>query len=138
MITQKVVDKFYRQLIEEIDAVDNGVEQTDKDVRCRYKISTSLGNRVRRLNPTWRNPVSQEQENEHFRKAVLITGEEFLEQSKSLLLDWLPARSIVETSAGKSSAVYRGEKEVRWVWFVVVLWADVAGSILVSTNVLCW
>ncbi|CAH1786745.1 unnamed protein product, partial [Owenia fusiformis] len=50
-ITKTIYDKVYEQFVEEIDAVDNGVSQTDGE--SRYHITTTLSSRVANLNPAW-------------------------------------------------------------------------------------
>ena len=42
---------MYDNFVEEIDAIDNGVNQFDGE--SRYKISTNLSARVGQLNPKW-------------------------------------------------------------------------------------
>ena len=70
-------DKMYDNFIQEMDAIDNGVPQSDKQLRqavkitgrliklivkipmlisCRYSVSTGLSSRVKRLNPRWNDP----------------------------------------------------------------------------------
>ena len=45
--------KVYNQLILEIDAIDNGVNQADKT--C-YNVTTNLSSRVGIMNPPWSAP----------------------------------------------------------------------------------
>jgi hypothetical protein len=58
MVIKQIFLQIYENLMEEIDAVDNGIPQTDGDPR--YKVTTTLGSRVAHLRPSWRetNPVS--------------------------------------------------------------------------------
>jgi len=100
-----VVEKIYKNFIEEVDAIDNGVEIAE---RSKYKILSGLGTRVKRCNPSWRDgTVSPKHENESFRKAVLRCAEELLEQVSVVVKDWFPARSILEEAVWVSSPVYR-------------------------------
>uniref|UniRef100_H2YVQ9 Uncharacterized protein n=1 Tax=Ciona savignyi TaxID=51511 RepID=H2YVQ9_CIOSA len=46
-----IYDKVYEKFIQEIDAIDNGVNQFDGEPR--YHISTNISSRVSRLNPSW-------------------------------------------------------------------------------------
>lgn len=46
--------QLYENFVEEIDAVDNGVAQTDGEPR--YALTTHLSARVGRLNPRWNDP----------------------------------------------------------------------------------
>ncbi|KAL9230205.1 hypothetical protein vseg_005588 [Gypsophila vaccaria] len=86
----------YRNFMEAIDAIDNGINQYDTDNPPRYVNNTSLSSRVGRLNLDWTDPdQSAEKENEAFEKAMYLAGGEFLDNVRSLAKSWLPARSIV-------------------------------------------
>ena len=50
---EMIFQKLYKQLILEIDAIDNGVNQADDMV---YSISTNISGRVGTLNPPWNAP----------------------------------------------------------------------------------
>lgn len=83
---EKIVEKIYRGLIEEVDAIDNGVEQGDN---LKYRITSGLGSRVKRLNPSWlQENVPAEEENACFQKAMLICLEEFLGQVHGFTMEW--------------------------------------------------
>lgn len=43
--------KIYENFVEEIDAIDNGVDQYDGEPK--YKVTTNLSSRVSRINPLW-------------------------------------------------------------------------------------
>lgn len=73
-----VFRELYNGLIEEIDALDNGVPMFE-DVKPKYSISTHLGSRVHRLNPEW-NCSENVNLDEQFRKAVALVGTEFTEK----------------------------------------------------------
>jgi len=81
---QQLYDKVYENFIEEIDAVDNGISQNDYPKR--YRVSTTLSDRVGFLNPTWRdvNP----DETESFQKASELVGKEFLDRVHHYASDW--------------------------------------------------
>ncbi|KAK9742342.1 hypothetical protein RND81_03G165400 [Saponaria officinalis] len=86
----------YRNFMEAIDAIDNGINQYDTDKPPRYVNNTSLSSRVGKLNLDWTDPdQSAEKENEAFEKAMSLAGGEFLDNVRSLAKSWLPARSIV-------------------------------------------
>ncbi|NWZ28679.1 MYG1 protein, partial [Asarcornis scutulata] len=53
-VVTALYDKLYENFVEEIDAVDNGVAQTDGEPR--YALTTHLSARVGRLNPRWNDP----------------------------------------------------------------------------------
>ncbi|KAJ7998833.1 hypothetical protein DPEC_G00209070, partial [Dallia pectoralis] len=85
-------DKLYENLVEEVDAVDNGISQYDGEPR--YAVSTTLSARVGHLNPQW-NSKSQDTQ-EGFHKAMALVGAEFLDRVDFYNNSWLPARSGVE------------------------------------------
>ncbi|KAG5274289.1 hypothetical protein AALO_G00134440 [Alosa alosa] len=85
-------DKLYENFVEEVDAVDNGISQTDGE--ARYSVSTTLSARVGHLNPRW-NSKSQETE-EGFHKALAMVGAEFQDRLDYYRQAWLPARAVVE------------------------------------------
>jgi uncharacterized UPF0160 family protein len=86
----------YDNFIEEIDAIDNGVSCYPNDVAPKYKISTMLGSRVGRLNPSWND--SELKPDDQFQKAMAITGEEMQSIVKNYAFSFLPARSIVQAA----------------------------------------
>eukprot|EP01117_Protostelium_nocturnum_P006551 TRINITY_DN235_c3_g1_i1.p1 TRINITY_DN235_c3_g1~~TRINITY_DN235_c3_g1_i1.p1 ORF type:complete len:359 (-),score=108.33 TRINITY_DN235_c3_g1_i1:67-1143(-) len=92
--TSIVFEKVYKNFIEELDAIDNGINQYASDVPSKYLISSDLSSRVRKLNPQW----NEEKPNvdERFKKAMELTGTEFVETVEFYGKSWLPARSIVE------------------------------------------
>uniref|UniRef100_A0A8C1P6K1 Uncharacterized protein n=1 Tax=Cyprinus carpio TaxID=7962 RepID=A0A8C1P6K1_CYPCA len=85
-------DKVYENLVQEVDAVDNGISQCDGEVR--YSISTTLSARVAHLNPRW-NSTHQDTE-EGFQKALALVGAEFKDRLDYYMKAWLPAREIVQ------------------------------------------
>ena len=62
-----------------IDGIDNGINLYDTDKLPRYANDTHLSARVGRLNPDWMDEQTSEAEDEAFRKAMSLTGVEFLE-----------------------------------------------------------
>ncbi|NXS61989.1 MYG1 protein, partial [Brachypteracias leptosomus] len=52
-------DKLYENFVEEIDAIDNGIEQGEG--QPRYSLTTTLSARVARLNPRWNQPLQDPQ-----------------------------------------------------------------------------
>ncbi|GAQ79378.1 hypothetical protein KFL_000290280 [Klebsormidium nitens] len=107
---QTVYLAVYKNFLEAVDAIDNGVNQYDANSPPKYISNTHLGARVARLNPNWMQPSSEEQENESFRKASKLAGEEFLESVNYFGNVWLPARSIVEaTLAARKEVDSSGE-----------------------------
>jgi len=101
-----IYDKIYENFIEEIDAIDNGINQYDGD--ARYKVSTSLSSRVSRLNPKWNDPNPDPWKG--FQKAMELVKSEFLERVFYFKDSWLPARSLVEDAVKKRFEIdARGE-----------------------------
>ncbi|KAL0491968.1 UPF0160 protein MYG1, mitochondrial [Acrasis kona] len=90
----KLYDRVYTNFMEHIDAIDNGISVADGELK--YKITTTLSNRVGRLNPSWTVKSTKELENESFKKAVKLTGEEFEDVIKGYIKEWVPARAIVQ------------------------------------------
>jgi uncharacterized UPF0160 family protein len=86
--------QLYLELIESIDAIDNGINITDGELA--YNQRTDLSSRVRRINPRWNEPATDTDYDAKFAIASKITGEEFLSQLDYFANAWLPAREIVE------------------------------------------
>ncbi|CAJ0577137.1 unnamed protein product, partial [Mesorhabditis spiculigera] len=99
------VNIFYRRLyetfVEQIDAVDNGIQQYDGVPR--YLSSDSISARVGGLNPNWNeddvNP------NARFTDAMKLVGGTFLEHLHYLNGVWWPARQIVVESVKNREAI---------------------------------
>eukprot|EP00921_Rhytidocystis_pertsovi_P010664 GHVQ01017180.1.p1 GENE.GHVQ01017180.1~~GHVQ01017180.1.p1 ORF type:complete len:416 (+),score=38.07 GHVQ01017180.1:154-1248(+) len=87
-------DKLYKNFVESIDAIDNGVSMCNGP--CKYFVSTDLSHRVGRLNPAWNN-VNQDPLS-NFMKAVQLAREELEGQLGGLLNEWWPARDIVRAA----------------------------------------
>lgn len=102
---------IYRNVVEAIDAVDNGVNQYDLDVPPKYEINTILSSRIKRLNLSWMDSdQSSDRENEAFLHAIVLAGAEFLENVNYYAKSWLPARStVMESLAARGSADSSGE-----------------------------
>lgn len=90
-------NKLYKDFMEHIDAIDNGISVSSTGGDPRYHISTSLSSRVGQYNPAW-NAVDQspEVQNEQFGKAMMLTCSEFLSHAENMMTSWWPARSIVQ------------------------------------------
>jgi uncharacterized UPF0160 family protein len=101
---QEIFEKVYRNFVEEIDGIDNGVETFSCDdseeasIIRNYAVTTNLSARVGRFNPSWNEPSNTEIQNEQFRKAVQLTQEEFVERASGYFVSWLPARGIVSAA----------------------------------------
>ncbi|CAH1786744.1 unnamed protein product, partial [Owenia fusiformis] len=100
-ITKTIYDKVYEQFVEEIDAVDNGVSQTDGE--SRYHITTTLSSRVANLNPAWNeNNVNVQAQ---FEKAMQLVGGEFKDRVNYFTNSWWPARTLVVEAFSKRQEV---------------------------------
>ncbi|KAF8319684.1 GAMM1 protein [Clavulina sp. PMI_390] len=88
--------KLYREFIEAIDGIDNGVNQYPKEAEPLYKSSTNLSSRVGFLNPRWNQTFSNADVDARFEQASKLTGSEFLDRLSYYAEAWLPAREIVE------------------------------------------
>jgi len=99
-----LVLKVYHNLMRELDAVDNGVEVAEGELRYIY--STGLSSRINRLNPSWQQVVTPELENASFKQALQVAAAELFETVVGLAREWLPARSIVESSKATAKTVH--------------------------------
>lgn len=105
-ITDVVYDKVYENFVEEIDAIDNGINQYDGEPR--YQISTNISIRVSHFNPQWNEPNADEMAG--FLKAMKMVGAEFLDKVLYYKKSWLPARELVEEAVkGRTEVDPSGE-----------------------------
>ncbi|TDH64763.1 hypothetical protein CCR75_009686 [Bremia lactucae] len=92
--------KAYKNFIEHIDGIDNGVEVATAPegamLTYNYQVSTSLSSRVSYLNPRWNEDQSEQCVNEQFLQAMYMTITEFTDAIHDLVHSWLPAHEIVE------------------------------------------
>lgn len=88
--------QLYSELIESIDGIDNGVNIASG--KLAYNQRTDLSSRVKRINPRWNEPSSDDILDAQFEIASKVTGEEFSEQLDYFAKAWLPARDIVEAA----------------------------------------
>lgn len=84
----------YENLMEEVDAVDNGVDQwSGENLQRNYKKTTTLSSRVSNLNPSW---LEENQDTDKiFPKAMEITKYELTDRINGFN-SWWAARSIVK------------------------------------------
>jgi len=52
--------KLYKEFIEAIDAIDNGISQYPTDIKPKYRSRTDLSARVGWLNPAWNQSVDSQ------------------------------------------------------------------------------
>lgn len=87
--------KLYEVLIEEYDAVDNGINPTSESPKFITGTS-SIFSQISRLNYINGNtPIDSTQANAQFNKAMELCKNLFLDVLQDLMFNWLPARSIV-------------------------------------------
>ena len=73
---EKLYEKIYKSLIMEIDAIDNGVDQSDDK---KYSITTNLSSRIGNYNSPWNAPSDAKySQHSQFKKAMRITEQAFV------------------------------------------------------------
>ncbi|RVE44872.1 hypothetical protein evm_010472 [Chilo suppressalis] len=102
-----IYKKVYENLIEEIDAIDNGVPIAGEEPK--YKIRTHISARVGRLNPEW-NSSQNINLDESFGKAMKLVSDEFLHTVNYFISVWLPARDYVKSSLENRFQVHASGK----------------------------
>jgi len=106
-LVQILFKKIYENLMEEIDAIDNGVDVCSAGTP-NYIVSTTLSNRVGRCNPRWN--AKDKNEAEGFKKALSLVAEEFHDRIEFYRDSWWPARSIVASTIADRFAVHPSGK----------------------------
>ncbi|KAH7915784.1 GAMM1 protein [Hygrophoropsis aurantiaca] len=87
--------KLYKEFIEAIDAIDNGISQYTTQDQPKYRNRTDLSSRVGWLNPSWNKSAASAEIDALFLKASKLTGEEFMGRLDYYANAWLPARDLV-------------------------------------------
>jgi Uncharacterised protein family (UPF0160) len=103
---RKIWLQVYKNFIEAIDAVDNGVNQFKDAGEPLYLENTSLAKRVGSLNPKWNEPAGNAAIDARFADAVALTGREFEDAVRHAVNSWLPARSIVAAALNAAPSVH--------------------------------
>jgi len=88
----RLYEKGYEKFIDEIDAIDNGIDPLDGRPRCQ--VTTTLSSRVGGLNPPWN--VKDPDVQSAFDKAMDMCGAELLDRIMYYKESWWPARKLVE------------------------------------------
>ncbi|KAF8973950.1 metal-dependent protein hydrolase [Flammula alnicola] len=96
--------KMYKEFIEAIDAIDNGISQFPSDLKPKYRSRTDLSSRVGALNTWWNQPTDSQTIDAQFEKASNLTGQEFLGKLGYYANAWLPARDLLVSSVAASKA----------------------------------
>ncbi|EFJ43254.1 hypothetical protein VOLCADRAFT_83324 [Volvox carteri f. nagariensis] len=104
--------EVYRNFIESVDAIDNGVMQYNLPPGTvpRYLNNTTLSCRVGKLNPRWNEPSDDATLYERFLRAVELTGSEFSEAVDWVARGWLPGRRPVEAALAERHSVHPSGK----------------------------
>lgn len=99
-VTGVIFDKVYENFVEEVDAIDNGIDVCDAP---RYALTTHLSARVNRLMPPWNELDKHTDENldKLFAVAMEKVGEEFADRVTLYAKVWWPARKLVEQAHDK-------------------------------------
>jgi uncharacterized UPF0160 family protein len=149
-----IYQKIYRNFMEAVDGVDNGVAQYDVDVKPNYHNNTGISARVSYLNPGWTSgKQTSEQLLTLFHKAMDLVGGEFDQAVYRAFHHWWPAREIVKTALLERKNVHESGKIMHLTRFTAwkshmssletelqieplveyVIFADSAGSYRVQT-----
>ncbi|KAK0167300.1 hypothetical protein PV327_004717 [Microctonus hyperodae] len=111
-----IFKRVYESLIQEVDAIDNGVSMFEGEPK--YRIVTNLSSRVARLNVQW-NSLDMNVDAQ-FLKAVELCGEEFKCFINNAAQVWLPARVYVREAIEKrfevdpSGEIFELNKSLPW------------------------
>ncbi|CAI5718590.1 unnamed protein product [Peronospora destructor] len=112
--------KAYKNFIEHIDGIDNGVEVAtagDAKLTYNYQVSTNLSSRVSYLNPRWNEPQSEHWISRQFKQAMFMTITEFTDAIHDLVYSWLPAREIVEKAVSNRFQTHKSGEIVHFPEF---------------------
>ncbi|KAH8102640.1 GAMM1 protein [Cristinia sonorae] len=104
--------KLYKEFIEAIDAIDNGISQYPADQQARYRSRTDISSRVGHLNPAWNESVDSTSVDALFLKASDLVGGEFFGRLGYYANAWLPARDLVAAALKKRTEVASSGKIV--------------------------
>ncbi|GJE86091.1 MYG1 family protein [Phanerochaete sordida] len=124
--------KLYREFIEAIDAIDNGINQYPTDVPPKYRIRTDVSARVGHLNPAWNQKADAQTVDSLFLKASALVGGEFTDRLQYYADAWLPARDIVAAglnarkNADSTGKIILFEAYAPWKEHLFELEADLA------------
>lgn len=94
--------KMYKEFIEAIDGIDNGVSQYPADIKPLYRSRTDLSSRVGHLNPAWNQPTDAATVDARFLEASMLTGTEFFSRLDYYANAWLPARDLLVATIKES------------------------------------
>ncbi|KAM6498136.1 Metal-dependent protein hydrolase [Amanita muscaria] len=95
---EKLWLKIYKEFIEALDAIDNGIAQYPTDVKPLYRNRTDLSSRVGGLNPAWNEPFDAQT----LDVPSELTGQEFFGRLDYYFKSWLSARDLLVSSVTSS------------------------------------
>ncbi|KAL5482601.1 hypothetical protein ACEPAI_9195 [Sanghuangporus weigelae] len=110
--------KLYKEFIEAIDAIDNGIPQYPQDAPASYKNRTDLSSRVGWLNPPWNEPKTTAEVDALFVRASAMTGEEFFNRLDYYAKSWMPARDLVVSALSSRKEVHPSGRIILFEQFV--------------------
>jgi len=105
--------KTYKNLIEEVDGVDNGVDQWEVMKNQIYAVTTTLSSRVKALNPAWNEPQTDEIAMQFFEKAMELVGSVLVDRVLGYAKYWWPARVIVSEAYDQRKEVYESGEIIK-------------------------
>jgi len=97
--------RVYKNFVEHIDGIDNGIEAFDGGAR-NYEVSTTLSGRVGALNASWNEPSSPENTNARFAMAVDLAAGEMAGFVQRCIRHWWPARALVKAALATAAEVH--------------------------------
>jgi uncharacterized UPF0160 family protein len=121
-IVDSFYDKIYKDFMEHVDGIDNGVTVADGELK--YHVSTTLSSRVNRFNPPWNQLFTTATLNDGFKQAMLLTGTEFVNYVLDLYKSWWPARSIVQKALQERRSLEGNEAGQLVVLPIACPWKD--------------
>ncbi|TFY69783.1 hypothetical protein EVJ58_g227 [Rhodofomes roseus] len=112
--------KLYKEYIEAIDAIDNGVNQYDTDQKPKYRLRTDVSSRVGFLNPAWNEPFDSNTVDARFLQASSLVGDECISRLDYYANAWLPARNLVAAAIhqARSADISAGGKIIVFEQFL--------------------
>ncbi|GBE77911.1 GAMM1 protein [Sparassis latifolia] len=110
--------KLYKDFIEAIDGIDNGVSQYPVELLPKYRSRTDVSSRVGHLNPAWNESTDSQIVDGKFLQASSLVGEEFLGRLDYYANSWLPARDLVAAALARRTEVDPSGKIVLFELFL--------------------
>ncbi|KAK9869217.1 hypothetical protein WA026_002967 [Henosepilachna vigintioctopunctata] len=104
-ILHHLYNYIYDIFVEELDAIDNGVNMYP-DGTSLYRINSHLSARVSRLNAKWNDPEQYSHTDKLFYRAMKLVAREFEECIIDAATIWWPARKIVLQSMERRNEVH--------------------------------